>query len=118
MGYPWQDHGESQVELDHSQEHLNLYLNFHRPCFFPEICTNPKDKERKDYRYKMMMTPYEKLKTLQQTEANHLKPGITFEILDATAYQLSENQAADRRSRRPASNYSPRSMTELNTLTD
>jgi transposase InsO family protein len=77
-----------------NQEHLTPYLNFHRPCFFPETRTDPKGKERKVYRYETMMTPYEKLKALLKAE-EHLKPGITFEILEATAHQLSDNQAAD-----------------------
>jgi transposase InsO family protein len=77
-----------------NQEHLTPYLNFHRPCFFPETRTDPKGKERKVYHYETMMTPYEKLKSLPQAET-HLKPGITFEILDATAHRLSDNQAAD-----------------------
>lgn len=76
-----------------NQEHLTPYLNFHRPCFFPETRTDPKGKERKVYHYEMMMTPYEKLKALPKAE-DHLKPGITFEILDATAHRLSDNQAA------------------------
>jgi hypothetical protein len=46
------------------------------------------------YRYETMMTPYEKLKALLKAE-EHLKPGITFEILEAAAHQLSDNQAAD-----------------------
>ena len=33
-------------------------------------------------------------KSLPQAE-DHLKPGVTFEILDTTAHQLSDNQAAD-----------------------
>ena len=78
-----------------NQEHLNPYLNFHRPCFFPEIRTDQKGKQRKVYRYETMMTPYDKLKSLPQAEAQ-LKPGVTFEILDATAHQISDNQAADR----------------------
>ena len=78
-----------------NREHLTPYLNFHRPCFFPEIRTDQKGKTRKVYRYTMMMTPYEKLKSLPQAE-DHLKPEATFEILDATAHQLSDNQAADR----------------------
>jgi hypothetical protein len=41
-----------------------------------------------------MMTPYEKLQSLPQAET-HLKPGITFEILEATAHRLSDNHAAD-----------------------
>jgi len=77
-----------------NQEHLNPYLNFHRPCFFPEIRTDQKGKERKIYRYEAMMTPYEKLKSLPQAEA-HLKPGVTFEILEAIAYQISDTHAAD-----------------------
>lgn len=76
------------------QEHLHPYLNFHRPCFFPETRTDPKGKERKIYRYEAMMTPYEKLKSLPQGETS-LKPGVTFAILDATAQQFSDNHAAD-----------------------
>jgi transposase InsO family protein len=76
-----------------NQEHLTPYLNFHRPCFFPETRTDPKGKERKVYHYETMMTPYEKLKALPKAE-DYLKPGITFEILDATAHRLSDNQAA------------------------
>ena len=41
-----------------------------------------------------MMTPYDKLKALPQA-LGQLKSGTTFEILDATAYQISDNQAAD-----------------------
>ena len=77
-----------------NQEHLNPYLNFHRPCFFPETRTDPKGKERKIYRYATMMTPYDKLKSLSQA-TKHLKPGITFAKLEATAHHLSDNQAAD-----------------------
>jgi transposase InsO family protein len=77
-----------------NQEHLNPYLNFHRPCFFPEIRVDQKGKERKIYRYATMMTPYDKLKSLSRA-TTHLKPAVTFEILDAIAHQLSDNEAAD-----------------------
>lgn len=77
-----------------NQKHLTPYLNFHRPCFFPEIQTDPKGKARKVYRSETMMTPSEKLKAIPKAE-DHLKPGITFEILEATAHRLSDNQAAD-----------------------
>jgi len=78
-----------------NQEHLNPYLNFHRPCFFPEIRTDQKGKERKIYRYERMMTPYEKLKSLPRAK-QYLNPRVTFEILDVIAHQLSDTQAADR----------------------
>ena len=83
----------SQINV-FNREHLNPYLNFHRPCFFPETCTDAKGKERKIYRYENLMTPYDKLKSLPNAK-DYLKPGMTFEILDAAAHQISDNQAAE-----------------------
>nr|VFJ60356.1 MAG: hypothetical protein BECKFM1743A_GA0114220_102614 [Candidatus Kentron sp. FM]VFJ68563.1 MAG: hypothetical protein BECKFM1743C_GA0114222_104903 [Candidatus Kentron sp. FM] len=40
-----------------------------------------------------MMTPYEKLKSLPDSE-NYLKPGSSFQTLDAIAYAITDNQAA------------------------
>jgi len=76
-----------------NREHLVPYLNFHRPCFFPEVYVDDKGKQRKRYRYENMMTPYEKLKSLPQAK-QYLKPEITFEDLDAKAKKLSDNEAA------------------------
>jgi len=72
---------------------LNPYVNFHRPCFFPETITDAKGKERKKYRYENMSTPYEKLKSLPDIDKS-LKPGITFEQLDAQSGKMSDNDAA------------------------
>ena len=72
---------------------LNPYVNFHRPCFFPETITDAKGKERKRYRYDKMMTPYEKLKSLPEA-SQYLKSGVTFEQLDALALSLSDNESA------------------------
>ena len=74
-------------------EYLNPYVNFHRPCFFPKTITDAKGKERKKYRYEDMKTPYEKFKSLPKADL-HLKPGITFEQLDAQAAKMSDNGAA------------------------
>ena len=76
-------------------QHLNPYVNYHRPCFFPETHTDAQGKQRKRYRYETMMTPYDKLKSLPQAEGC-LRPGLSFAILDERAYALSDNQAADR----------------------
>ena len=46
--------------------HLNPYVNFHRPCFFPETITDAQGKERKRYHYRDMKTPYETLKSLPE----------------------------------------------------
>ena len=73
--------------------HLNPYVNFHRPCFFPETVTDTKGKERKQYHYRDMKTPYDKFKSLPDASM-YLKPDITFEQLDAFAAKMSDNDAA------------------------
>jgi transposase InsO family protein len=80
---------------DFNRQYLNPYLNFHRPCFFPETHTDRQGKQRKVYRYETMMTPYDKLKSLPGAK-DYLKPGVHFETLDTVAHQISDNQAADR----------------------
>lgn len=75
------------------RDHLNPYVNFHRPCLFAETVTDAKGRERKRYPYHLMMTPYDKLKSLPRAE-QYLKAGITFEPLDAKAGAISDNDAA------------------------
>ena len=77
------------------RDHLNPYVNFHRPCLFAETITDARGRQRKRYPYKLMMTPYEKLKSLPHAE-QFLKPGISFESLDAQACAMSDNEAAQR----------------------
>ena len=76
-------------------EHLNPYVNFHRPCLFAQTITDAKGRQRKRYPYKLMMTPYQKLKSLDNAK-QFLKPTITFEQLDTKATAMSDNDAAQR----------------------
>jgi transposase InsO family protein len=78
-----------------NQDHLVPYVNYHRPCFFPEIFIDAKGRQCKRYRYERMMTPYEKLKSLPEAE-QFLKPGLSFQSLDDIAYAISDNEAAKR----------------------
>ena len=78
-----------------NMDFLNPHVNYHRPCFFAETITDAKGKQRKLYPYKGMMTPYDKLKSLPESE-EYLKDGITFEIMDAIAFSITDNQSADR----------------------
>jgi len=78
-----------------TQNVLSPYLNFHRPCFFPTEAIDAKGRIRKHYRYDQMMTPYDKLRSLPNA-AQYLKPGITFDQLDAIAFAISDNEAAQR----------------------
>ncbi len=85
----------ARVVNDFCREHLNPYINFHRPCLFAETITDSKGRQRKRYPYKLMMTPYEKLKSLPDA-AQYLKPEISFQALDALATSSSDNEAAER----------------------
>ena len=73
------------------QIHLNIYLNFHRPCGFATTITDSKGKQKKVY--KSYLTPYEKLRSLPDAE-KYLKPGIAFEVLDQIAHQKSDTECA------------------------
>jgi len=77
------------------RDHLNPYVNFHRPCLFAETLTDAKGRSRKRYPYKLMMTPYEKLKSLPSA-AQYLKPAMTFQQLNTQATAISDNDAARR----------------------
>ncbi len=77
-----------------NRKYLNPYINYHRPCFFPEVIVDKKGKQRKTYPYKNMMTPYDKLKSILNAE-QFLKPEISFETLDEFALQISDNASAE-----------------------
>ena len=73
------------------QEHLNIYLNYHRPCGYAFIITDKKGKQKKVYN--TYQIPYERFKSLPNAK-QYLKEGITFEMLDKIAYQKSDNECA------------------------
>ncbi|MFP4642684.1 MAG: hypothetical protein ACLFPU_11015 [Dehalococcoidia bacterium] len=74
---------------------MNVYINFHRPYLFPVPVMESKGKLKKIYPYDEVKTPYEKLKSIPEAE-NHLRPGVSFQSLDAIAYQMSDNEFAER----------------------
>lgn len=73
------------------REHLNMYLNYHRPCGYATVITDKKGKEKK--MYNVYKVPYERFKSLHDAE-QYLKPGTTLKMLDEIAYQKSDNQCA------------------------
>jgi len=93
LGYSHIPQAFASLVNDFCSDHLNLYVNYHRPCFFPHTIVDAKGKERKQYHYKDMQTPYEKFKSLPNA-ASYLKQGITFERLDRIAGQQTDNEAA------------------------
>ena len=95
LGYSHIPQRFASLVNDFCRDHLNPYVNFHRPCLFAETITDAKGRQRKRYPYAMMMTPYDKLKSLDNAE-QFLKPGVTLQLLDAQANAMSDNEAAQR----------------------
>ena len=93
LGYAPIPRGCAAAVNDFAQNQLSPYLNYHRPCLFATERVDAKGRRRKHYRYADLMTPYEKFKSLPGAE-RYLKPGLSFEQLDAIAYAVSDNQAA------------------------
>ncbi len=77
------------------RKYLNPYLNFHRPCGFAQVVTDPRGKRKRIYPAKGYRTPYEKLKSLPQAE-QYLKPGLSFTQLDRWAHGMSDTECARR----------------------
>ncbi len=74
------------------REHLIPYLNFHRPCAFPEVTVLKNGKKKIRYPAENYVTPYEKLKSLPNWQ-QYLRPGVTEEMLEAQANAKTPNQA-------------------------
>jgi transposase InsO family protein len=72
---------------------LTPYLNFHRPCFFPEIITDDQGRQRRRYPYAYLNTPFEKLKSLP-ADKRQLKPDLTLDDLEQAAMAMTDHQAA------------------------
>lgn len=75
------------------EEHLNDYLNFHRPCGQVEILTDARGKERRVYR--RYETPWEVYRKLPKP-GRYLKAGQTLRSLAAKAREESDTDAAKR----------------------
>lgn len=73
------------------RNHLNPYLNFHRPCGFARIKVDGKGKEKKVY--DVYRTPYEAL-LAHPRASEFLKEGLSIEKLDLIAYEKSDNKCA------------------------
>ena len=91
MGYTHIPAPHAAAITDFYTEHLNPYLNFHRPCGVPELRVNAKGKEKRVYRW--YATPWEILRQLPDV-ASHLKAEWTIAQLDRQAQAKSDTQAA------------------------
>jgi transposase InsO family protein len=74
------------------REHLIPYVNFHRPCAFPDVTVLPNGK--RIVKYKEYKTPLKKLLSLDKPE-QYLRTGITLDDLRRQASEKFPNQAAE-----------------------
>jgi len=74
------------------RNHMDAYLNFHRPCGFATDKVDARGKIVKKYdRY---MTPFERLKLIKDVE-QYLKPGVTIQGLEKFARTENDNSCAE-----------------------
>ncbi len=73
------------------REHLNPYINFHRPCAVPQVVTETNGKRRRIYR--QWATPLELLRQVPYWETC-LRPGTTAAGLKQVAAQQTDTEAA------------------------
>ncbi len=95
MGYGYIEQKEAENVNIFYFNHIHDFLNYHRSCAFPTKIEDPKKKGKYKtvYLTKDYMTPYEKLKSLNNAE-QYLKEGVTFEQLDAINMKQNDNEMA------------------------
>lgn len=95
FGYAHIPQPHAQRFNDFCREHLNPFLNFHRPCLFATERADPAKPGRikRIYRHQDVMTPFAKLSSLPGAAAC-LREGITLDGLSAQALACSDLQAA------------------------
>jgi transposase InsO family protein len=88
--------GYGYIAGEHAEEigqfyaqHLNPYLNFHRPCGFATVSLDERGKRRRRYKIEDYRTPLEKLKSLERAE-QYLKPGVSLAELECKALVMSD----------------------------
>jgi transposase InsO family protein len=89
FGYIDAQHAEA-VDQFHRQ-HLNPYVNFHRPCAVPKILTAADGQRRRVYL--RWATPFELFQEVPHCE-RFLRPGVTLTELSGFAQVQSDTEAA------------------------
>ncbi len=89
FGYIDAQHAEAVDQFHH--QHLNPYLNFHRPCAVPKIITEANGKRRRVYL--RWATPFEQFQETPDCESL-LRPGVSLAELRGFARMQSDTEAA------------------------
>lgn len=93
MGYGYIAAAQAQAIQDFYIQHLNPYLNYHRPCAQADITVDAQGRQHR--RYLRYQTPWETLLSLPRP-AQYLRPGLSLAALQRVAAALSDTEAAQR----------------------
>jgi transposase InsO family protein len=91
IGYGHIDAQHAEAMDEFHRDHLNPYINFHRPCAVPKVVTEANGKRRRIYL--RWATPFELFRELPNRE-KLLKPQVTLAELDRFAQLQSDTEAA------------------------
>ncbi len=91
MGYMHIPKKHAQVINAFYRAHMDVYLNYHRPCAFATSTFDVRGKERK--KYDTYLTPLEQLRSQAQAEI-YLRPGITLAQLCEIAVKQTDIESA------------------------
>ncbi len=91
IGFGYIDAKHAEAIDQFHREHLNPYVNFHRPCAVPQILTAANGQRRRIYL--RWATPFEMFRELPQCK-KYLRPQVTLAELDRFAQSQSDTEAA------------------------
>jgi hypothetical protein len=90
--------GHGHIDAQHAEamdhfhsQHLNPYINFHRPCAVPKVITEANGKRRRVYQ--RWATPFELFRELPRCQS-YLRPHVLLADLDRLAQTQSDTEAA------------------------
>ena len=91
IGYGYIDQAHAERIDSFYRNHLNPYLNYHRPCAQPEADIDAKGRKR--VRYKRYRTPLETLLAIENPN-QYLRQGLAIQALKRVAAAISDTDAA------------------------
>jgi len=93
IGYGYIDQAHAGKIDSFYRDHLNPYLNYHRPCAQPEVEIDARGRKR--VRYKRFQTPLETLIAMEKPN-RYLRPGLSVHVLQRIQMARSDTDAAQR----------------------
>jgi transposase InsO family protein len=91
IGYGHIDAQHAEAMDQFHRQHLNPYVNFHRPCAVPKVLTAVNGKRRRVY--ERWATPFELFRELPRCES-HLRPHVAMAEMERFAQLQTDTEAA------------------------